>query len=89
MKKLMMFAYTVIHTTATIVIFILMFLASFKGIKNTQTYSEPGHSHMEADTTHATTEKHKKLTNALIEVTREWITTIRSIPRIKKRLQSV
>ena len=35
---------------------ILMFLASFKRIKITHTYSEPRHSHMGADTTHVTTE---------------------------------
>ena len=36
-----------------------------------------------ADTVHAVIEKQKKITKALIEVRRDWITAIRSIPRNK------
>ena len=36
-----------------------------------------------ADTVHAVIEKQKKITKALTEVPRDWITAIRSIPRNK------
>ena len=39
---------------------------------------------MEADSILRMTEKHKKSTNAVIEIPRDWITTIRSIHRSKK-----
>ena len=61
-----------------------MHAAHSKGIKITHTYLQPGHTHMEADSTHGIIEKHKKSTNAVIEIPRDWITTIRSIHRSKK-----
>ena len=39
---------------------------------------------MEADSIHGIVQKHKKSTNAAIEIPRDWITTIRSIHRSKK-----
>ena len=39
---------------------------------------------MKADSIHGIIEKHKKSTNAVIEIPRNWITTIRSIHRSKK-----
>ena len=62
----------------------LMLTAHSKGIKITHTYLQPGHTYMEADSIHVIIEKDKKSTNAVIEIPRDWITTIRSIHRSKK-----
>ena len=62
----------------------LMHLSQTKEVKITHTYLLPGHTHMEADSIHGIIEKHKKTTNAMIEIPRDWITTIRSIHRNKK-----
>ena len=55
-----------------------------KGIKLNHSFLEPGHTHMEADTIHALIEKYKKSTSAIIEVPRDWSTTIRAIHRKNK-----
>ena len=44
---------------------------------------------MKTDTMHATIVKHKKLMNAFIEVTSDWITTIQSLPKKKNKLENV
>ena len=59
----------------------LMHAAHSKGIKITHTYLQPGHTHMEAYSIHGIIEKHKKSTIAVIEIPRDWITTIQSIHR--------
>ena len=63
---------------------ILMYMCKHKGIKITHSFLEPVHTHMEADTMHATIEKHKKSTSNIIEVPRDWITTVRTIHRKNK-----
>ena len=62
----------------------LMHAAHSKGIKITHTFLQPGHTHMKAGSIHGIIEKHKKSTNAVIEIPRDWVTTIRSIHRSKK-----
>ena len=61
-----------------------MHAAHSKDIKIALTYLQPGYTHMEADSIHRIIEKHKKSTNAVIEIPRDWITTIRSTHRSKK-----
>lgn len=46
-----------------------------------QKYLQPGHTHMEADTIHATIEKEKKRTALKIDLPRDWANLIRSIGR--------
>ena len=62
----------------------LMHVSRSKVIKIKHCFLEPGHTHMEADTIHALIEKYKKSTSAIIEVPRDWSTTIRAIHRKNK-----
>ena len=58
--------------------------ASPPGYATAHTYLKPGHTHMEADSIHGIIETHNKSTNTVIEIPRDWISTIQSIHRSKK-----